>query len=171
MRAHPQHLQTAGSCICRAGFIILTISVIKVRNSGGFLLTYLGVTLTTVKQCSLFVGSGSEASTRPISSSTRRRVEETVWGCSEFPWLKPGVCFTRGPGTYKQGHPGKLLQGEDRGVPRTPKILQIPSLSLLFFRVSCRPSAKKEVFTMGRPGELLQGESSRRAGQRVDSSC
>jgi len=28
-------------------------------------------------------------------------IEETVWGCSEFPWLKPGVCFTRGPGTYK----------------------------------------------------------------------
>mmetsp|Transcript_57580 Transcript_57580/g.134925 ORF Transcript_57580/g.134925 Transcript_57580/m.134925 type:complete len:1389 (-) Transcript_57580:19-4185(-) len=28
-------------------------------------------------------------------------LEETVWGCSEFPWLKPGVCFTRGPGTYK----------------------------------------------------------------------
>eukprot|EP00913_Durusdinium_trenchii_P001273 g1172.t1 len=28
-------------------------------------------------------------------------IEETVWGCSEFSWLKPGVCFTRGPGTYK----------------------------------------------------------------------
>lgn len=28
-------------------------------------------------------------------------LEETVWGCSEFPWLKPGVCMTRGPGTYK----------------------------------------------------------------------
>jgi len=28
-------------------------------------------------------------------------LEETVWGCNEFPWLKPGVCFTRGPGTYK----------------------------------------------------------------------
>jgi len=28
-------------------------------------------------------------------------IEETVWGCKEFPWLKPGTCFTRGPGTYK----------------------------------------------------------------------
>lgn len=28
-------------------------------------------------------------------------LEETVWGCSEFSCLKPGVCFTRGPGTYK----------------------------------------------------------------------
>lgn len=28
-------------------------------------------------------------------------IEEVVWGCDEFPWLKPGACFTRGPGTYK----------------------------------------------------------------------
>ncbi|CAE8703078.1 unnamed protein product [Polarella glacialis] len=28
-------------------------------------------------------------------------MEETVWGSSEHPWLKPGVCFTRGPGNYK----------------------------------------------------------------------
>merc|ERR1719188_1852220 len=28
-------------------------------------------------------------------------IEEVVWGCSEFPWLKPGALFTRGPGTYK----------------------------------------------------------------------
>jgi len=28
-------------------------------------------------------------------------LEETMWGCDEFPWLKPGACFTRGPGTYK----------------------------------------------------------------------
>lgn len=28
-------------------------------------------------------------------------IEETIWGCNEFPWLKPGTCFTRGPGTYK----------------------------------------------------------------------
>jgi len=28
-------------------------------------------------------------------------IEETVWGCDEFPWLKPGACHTRGPGNYK----------------------------------------------------------------------
>lgn len=28
-------------------------------------------------------------------------MEETVWGCDEFPWLRPGACLTRGPGTYK----------------------------------------------------------------------
>jgi len=28
-------------------------------------------------------------------------IEEVVWGCNEFPWLKPGALFTRGPGTYK----------------------------------------------------------------------
>ena len=28
-------------------------------------------------------------------------MEETVWGCDEHRWLKPGTCFTRGPGAYK----------------------------------------------------------------------
>jgi len=28
-------------------------------------------------------------------------IEETMWGCDEFPWLRPGTCHTRGPGTYK----------------------------------------------------------------------
>jgi xanthine dehydrogenase/oxidase len=28
-------------------------------------------------------------------------LEESIWGCDEFPWLKPGQCLTRGPGNYK----------------------------------------------------------------------
>jgi xanthine dehydrogenase/oxidase len=28
-------------------------------------------------------------------------IEEVVWGCDAYPWLPPGACFTRGPGTYK----------------------------------------------------------------------
>lgn len=28
-------------------------------------------------------------------------LEEVVWGCDEFPWLKSGQCLTRGPGNYK----------------------------------------------------------------------
>lgn len=29
-------------------------------------------------------------------------LEETIWGSpTEYPWLRPGTCFTRGPGTYK----------------------------------------------------------------------
>lgn len=148
MRAHPQHLQTAGSCICRAGFIILTISVINVRNSGGFLLTYLGVALITVKQCSLSVGSGSKASTRPISLSTRQRVEETVWGCSEFPWLKPGVCFTRGPGTYKQGHPG-------RG-PRCSPVLQILQIPSCFSGYQVDPLLQRRYLPWAAQGDFFR---------------
>jgi len=28
-------------------------------------------------------------------------IEEVIWGCEELKWLKPGQCFTRGPGNYK----------------------------------------------------------------------
>merc|ERR1719436_497893 len=28
-------------------------------------------------------------------------LEETMWGCEEHSWIRPGVCHTRGPGTYK----------------------------------------------------------------------
>lgn len=43
--------------------------------------------------------------------------QETVWGCSEFPWLKPGVCFTRGPGTYKSGkRPVGVREGSGRWI-------------------------------------------------------
>ena len=28
-------------------------------------------------------------------------MEETIWGDSEHPWIRPGELFTRGPGTYK----------------------------------------------------------------------
>mmetsp|Transcript_75814 Transcript_75814/g.158036 ORF Transcript_75814/g.158036 Transcript_75814/m.158036 type:complete len:1399 (+) Transcript_75814:266-4462(+) len=44
------------------------------------------------------VGQIEGAFTQGVGWST---IEETVWGCDEFPWLKPGNCFTRGPGTYK----------------------------------------------------------------------
>ena len=44
------------------------------------------------------VGQIEGAFTQGVGWTT---MEETVWGCDEFPWLKPGACFTRGPGTYK----------------------------------------------------------------------
>lgn len=80
--------------------------------------------------------------------------EEMVWGCDQFPWLKPGTCFTRGPGAYK-----------------IPSFNDVPvDLRVTLFKDSANPLAIHSSRAVGEP-PLFLGASAFFATRRAIASA
>jgi len=81
-------------------------------------------------------------------------IEEVVWGCDEFPWLKPGALFTRGPGTYK-----------------IPSFNDVPvDMRVTLFKDSANPKAIHSSRAVGEPPFFLGASAFLAARQAIASA-
>jgi xanthine dehydrogenase/oxidase len=81
-------------------------------------------------------------------------LEEVVWGCNEFPWLKPGALFTRGPGTYK-----------------IPSFNDVPvDMRVTLFKDSANPTAIHSSRAVGEPPFFLGSVAFLAARQAIASA-
>jgi len=90
-RGHPFNYFTYGTACCEVEIDVLTGDMRILRAD---ILMDVGNSLNPA----IDIGQIEGAFTQGVGWTI---MEEVVWGCNEFPWLKPGTCLTRGPGTYK----------------------------------------------------------------------